>query len=259
MTVGLWAAGGDLMTTGGMLGKQHVLLLGASGDLGLAMAERFLAEGAMVTGTAARHPERLQPLSEKFGEAFRAIPLDVTDPASLETALETVKGLTPPDAMVYNIGITRDGPALGLEDSDWNTVIEVNLSGAFRATRTFGRLFFRQKRGRLLFVSSVAGQRGGRGQANYAAAKGGLEAFVRSLAVDLAPRGILVNAIAPGPVESKMTTDVMATAGDEVLRRIPLGRLARPGEVAALAAHLLAPDLTYLTGQTIAIDGGFRG
>lgn len=243
----------------GLLAKQHILLLGASGALGLAMAERFLTEGATVTGTASRHPERLEPLSTRFGAAFRALTLDIRDPASIDQAVTMVKEHGSPDAVVYNIGIIRDGPALGLEDDDWNTVIDINLTGAFRATRAFGRLLFRQKRGRLLFISSIAGQHGGRGQANYAAAKSGLEGFVRSLAVDLAPRGILVNAIAPGPVESPMTTDVMALAGEEVLRRIPLGRLARPDEVAALAAHLLSPDLTYLTGQIIAIDGGYHG
>ena len=109
----------------------------------------------------------------------------------------------------------------------------------------------------MLFIGSVAGAKGGRGQTNYAASKAGLEGFVRSLAADLAPRGILVNGLAPGPVESRMTADVMRLAGDEVRQRLLLKRLARPEEIAAAAAHLLSPDMTYLTGQIIAVDGGF--
>ncbi len=243
-------------TSFGLLTGQRIVLIGASGDLGRAMTTRLLAEGARVMATANRHPERLDAVAGT-GTTLTTVQLDVTDDGAIEAAATEAAKAGPLDAVIYNAGVTRDGPVLGLEDEDWQAVMTVNLQGAFRVARHFGKLLFRQRRGRLLFVSSVAGQKGGRGQANYAASKAGLEALVRSLAAEMAPRGVLVNAIAPGPVESKMTADVMREAGAEVLRHIALGRLAQPDEIAAVAAHLLAPDMTYITGQTIAIDGGF--
>lgn len=241
-----------------MLEGTRVLLVGGSGDIGLAMSRRFLAEGATLIATGNSHPEGLQALAAEAGDRLRLQTMDVTSLDSIQGAYDSVTAEGGLDALVYNAGIIRDGPTLGIEEEDWLKVIDVNLNGAFRVAKVFGRIFFRQRRGRMLFVSSVAGQRGGRGQANYASSKAGLEGFVRSLAADMAPRGILVNAIAPGPVESRMTRDVMNVAGDEVLRKIALKRLAQPEEVASLAAHLLAPDLTYLTGQVVAIDGGFQ-
>ncbi len=242
----------------GMLQGLRIAVIGASGDLGRAMVERFLGEGATVVATAWSHPERLQEAFPEAGDRLKAETVDVTNEESVQELVAVVALGGDLHAVVYNAGIIRDQPVLGMEDDDWQRVLDVNLTGAFRVGRAFGKLFFRKKAGRLLFVSSVAGQQGGRGQANYAASKAGLEGFVRSLAADLAPRGVLVNAMAPGPIESRMTRDVMALAGEEVLRRIALKRLGQPGEVAALAAHLLAPDLTWLTGQVINIDGGFN-
>jgi 3-oxoacyl-[acyl-carrier protein] reductase len=238
-----------------LLSDQNLLLIGASGDLGTAMTERFLAEGAQVIATVNAHPERLGAFEAH--SRFRVLPLDVTSTAAFEAAYETVQSCGPLSAVVYNAGVTRDNPVLGMEDSDWETVLDVNLAGAFRAARTFGKLLFKQRQGRLLFVSSIAGTRGGRGQANYAASKAGLEALVRSLAVEMAPRGVLVNAIAPGPIASRMTRDVMQNAGDEVLRRLALKRLGEPAEIAGAVTHLLSPDFSFMTGQTIHVDGGF--
>ena len=240
-----------------MLTNTKILLIGASGDLGQAMSKRFLAEGAEVIGTSHRHPERLASFTGADGGRFQGLQMDVTKQESIDEAFKIIRESGPLHAMVYNVGITKDNPTLGMENEDWESVIDTNLNGAFRCTRTFGRLFFRQRSGRLLFISSVAGMKGGRGQANYAAAKAGLEGFIRSLAADMAPRGILVNGIAPGPVESLMTKDVMTLVGEAVLRQMVLKRLARPEEIAAAVAHVLSPDMTYLTGQTISIDGGF--
>jgi 3-oxoacyl-[acyl-carrier protein] reductase len=211
-----------------------------------------------VVATACSHPERLLTDFPAVGDRLAIERVDVTNEVSVQELAAAAGRGGDLYAVVYNAGIIRDQPVLGMEDEDWQRVLEVNLTGAFRVGRAFGKLFFRKKAGRLLFVSSVAGRQGGRGQANYAASKAGLEGFVRSLAADLAPRGVLVNALAPGPIESRMTRDVMTLAGEEVVRRIALKRLGQPAEVAALAAHLLAPDLTWLTGQVIAIDGGFN-
>ncbi len=211
-----------------------------------------------MVATACSHPERLLTDFPAVGDRLAIERVDVTNEVSVQELAAAAGRGGDLYAVVYNAGIIRDQPVLGMEDEDWQRVLEVNLTGAFRVGRAFGKLFFRKKAGRLLFVSSVAGRQGGRGQANYAASKAGLEGFVRSLAADLAPRGVLVNALAPGPIESRMTRDVMTLAGEEVVRRIALKRLGQPAEVAALAAHLLAPDLTWLTGQVIAIDGGFN-
>lgn len=242
----------------GMLAGQRIVVVGGSGDLGRAMVARFLAEGARVTATAHEHPERLADAFPDAGATLSCVTTDVTREESVQSLVTAVTAGGTVDGLVFNAGIVRDNPVLGMSDEDWQRVLEVGLTGGFRVGRAFGKVFFKRKAGRMLFVSSVAGRQGGRGQANYAAAKAGLEGFVRSLAADLAPRGVLVNAIAPGPVESRMTQDVMALAGDEVLRRVALRRLAQPGEVAALAAHLLAPDVTFLTGQVIGLDGGFN-
>ncbi len=245
------------MSTRRVLDGQNAIIVGASGDLGLAMVSRFLSEGARCVATSNRSPERLSDLKSANGDRLTTLAMDVKDGKSVQEAVTSLPPGFSPDILVYNSGITRDSPLLGMDETDWLDVIDVNLNGAFRVARAFGKLFFKKKSGRLLFVSSVAGQRGGRGQANYAASKAGLEALVRSLAADLAPRGVLVNAIAPGPVQSRMTRDVMNVAGDEVLRRIALKRLATPEEIAAAAVHILAPDMTYMTGQVIPVDGGF--
>ena len=246
------------MTAFKMLEGQRILVVGASGDIGRALVDRFLAEGARIIATAHLHPERLTTEFTSHGDSLAVELLDVTSEDSVQELVKKVSGGDELSAMVFNSGIIRDNPVLGMEDEDWLSVINVNLNGAFRVGRAFGKLFFRRKAGRMLFVSSVAGKQGGRGQANYAASKAGLEGFVRSLAADMAPRGVLVNAIAPGPVESRMTRDVMALAPEEVLRRVALKRLARPSEIASAAAHLLAPDMTFMTGQIIGIDGGFN-
>lgn len=241
-----------------MLQNQRIVLIGASGDLGLALTRRFLEAGASVFATAHRHPERLNDLSETAGGRLVTSRLDVASVEAMELAAQALPEGWKPTAVVFNTGVTADGPVLGMEDTDWERVINVNLNGAFRTAKAFGPLLFRQRAGKMLFISSVAGRQGGRGQANYAASKAGIEALVRSLAAEMAPRGVLVNAIAPGPLESAMTRDVMAQAGDDVLRRLALKRLGKPDEIAAFAAHLLAPDMTFATGQVFAVDGGFN-
>lgn len=242
-----------------MLNGQRILVIGGSGDLGRAFLGALLGHGALVDATCHRHPEALDPFAERFGGRFAAHELDVRDPeAAGDLADALAESGRVPDTLVYNAGITRDRPVLGMEDADLSDLVEVNLAGAFRVCRAFAPHMRRRRSGKIFLVSSAAGARGGRGQANYAATKAGLEALARSLAIELADRGILVNALAPGLLESRMSREVIEASGAEARARIALGRAGRPEEVASLLAHLCSPDVGYITGQTIAVDGGFK-
>jgi 3-oxoacyl-[acyl-carrier protein] reductase len=163
------------------------------------------------------------------------------------------------DILVNNAGITRDQLLLAMTEQDFREVIETNLCGAFNATRAVAQQMMLQKRGRIINISSVAGERGGRGQTNYAASKGGLNAFTRAAAIELASKNITVNAIAPGVIETEMSKEVMRRAQDQVLNHIPLKRLGTADEVASLVVFLASDDAAYITGEIIRVDGGFRG
>jgi 3-oxoacyl-[acyl-carrier protein] reductase len=146
-----------------------------------------------------------------------------------------------------------------MTEEDFRDVIETNLYGAFNGTRAVARQMMMQKRGRIINISSVAGERGGRGQTNYAASKGGLNAFTRAAAIELAPKNITVNAVAPGVIETAMSKEVLRRAQDIVLNHIPLKRLGTADEVASLVVYLATDDAAYITGEIIRVDGGFRG
>jgi 3-oxoacyl-[acyl-carrier protein] reductase len=163
------------------------------------------------------------------------------------------------DILVNNAGITRDQLLLAMSEQDFRDVVETNLYGAFNCTKAVAQQMMMQKRGRIINISSVAGERGGRGQTNYAASKGGLNAFTRAAAIELAPKNITVNAIAPGVIETEMSKEVMRRAQDQVLNHIPLKRLGTADEVAGLAVFLATDDAAYITGEIIRVDGGFRG
>jgi 3-oxoacyl-[acyl-carrier protein] reductase len=163
------------------------------------------------------------------------------------------------DILVNNAGITRDELLLSMSDKDWRDVIETNLYGAFNSTKAVAQQMMFQKKGRIINISSVAGERGGRGQTNYAASKGGLNAFTRAAAIELAPKNITVNAVAPGVIETEMSQEVMRRAKETVMNHIPLKRLGTCDEVASLVVFLASDDAAYITGQIIRVDGGFRG
>lgn len=242
-----------------MLKDKTALVVGASGDIGLEICSEFLKNRALVVATYRCGGARLDSLSEKFGTALVPKSLDVRDAAAVDRFAESLEadGLVP-DILIYNAGIVKDSPALGMEDSDWSEVIEINLTGAFRVARAVAKPMSLRKKGKIFFVSSVAGMKGGRGQANYAASKAGLEALARTLASELSRKNILVNSIAPGVIESRMSATLMESSSAEVLSKILLGRPGRPSEVARLIVHLSSDDVTYITGQTFNIDGGFK-
>jgi 3-oxoacyl-[acyl-carrier protein] reductase len=160
------------------------------------------------------------------------------------------------DILVNNAGIVRDNLLLSMELSDWERVHDVNLKGAFLCTRSAAELMMFQRSGKIINIASVSAVRGGRGQTNYAAAKGGLIAFTRSCAVELSGKGIQVNAVLPGMIVTDMSSRVRKTAGDEILKTIPCGRFGEPRDVANLVLFLASDRSNYITGQGIVVDGG---
>lgn len=237
-------------------------ITGAGRGIGRAIAERLAADhGARLFLTwRSREAD-----AEAAGEACRAAGaaevvlhrLDVRDGAAVTAAVEAcVERFGGIDVLVNNAGMTADGLVLTMKDDAWSDVLRTNLDGAFHAAKAAARHMLLQRRGRIVNLSSVAARRPNRGQANYAASKGAVEAFTRALAVELGPKGITVNAVAPGVIETEMSERIRSVAGKEIQKAIPLRRFGRSEEVAALVSFLAGPDAGYITGQVIGIDGG---
>lgn len=199
---------------------------------------------------------------EALGRRAHVVRADVTEPAAVAAMFTEIDGLVdnwePLEVLVCNAGITRDTLLGASEPSDFTDVISTNLYGVVHCCREASRRMMQRRRGCILNVSSVAGQRPGRGQSNYAASKGAVEAFTKALAVELAPRSIRVNAIAPGIIETAMTAELRAVAPDELLARVVMKRLGTAEEVARVAAFLCSDEASYVTGQVWNVDGGFK-
>jgi 3-oxoacyl-[acyl-carrier protein] reductase len=227
---------------------RSVLVTGGNRGIGRAIAEAFLAEGDHVAVTTR---------SGGAPEGALELKADVTDPEAIEAAFAAAEAAHGPvEVLVANAGITADTLVLRMSDEDWSSVIDTNLTGSFRFARRAAKGMLRQKRGRIILISSVVGLLGSPGQVNYAASKAGLVGMARSLARELGPRSITANVVAPGYVETEMTA-VLSDAQKEAIReQVPLGRYADPAEVAGAVLWLASPSAAYVTGAVIPVDGG---
>ncbi len=239
------------------------LVTGASRGLGKAIALELAAEGARVTvnymKSAAQAEEVVKEIISRGGTAA-AVQADITSLPEVETMVDGLyEQCGRIDILVNNAGVTKDELLLSMTPEDWELVIKTNLGGLFNCTKAVAKYMMVQKSGRIINISSVAGERGGRGQSNYAASKGGINAFTRSVAMELAPKKVTVNAVAPGVVETEMSSTVIRRAKDIILDSVALKRLGQPEEIAKVVAFLASDDASYITGEVIRVDGGFRG
>ena len=247
------------MTDPFSLEGRTALVTGASRGIGEAIARRFAEHGARLE-LAARTEEALESLAGELASAGAeavALPLDLADHEAVADRLGSLpEGFAEIDVVVNNAGITADNLLLRMGLDDWRRVLDTNLTGAFAVTKALARGMVRRRWGRVISVSSVVGLMGNAGQANYAAAKAGLVGFSKSLARELASRGITVNVIAPGYIETAMTAALAEGARDELLGAIPLGRIGTVDDVALAALYLASEAGGYVTGQTLNVSGG---
>jgi len=238
---------------------EKALVTGASRGIGAAIALE-LARGGAEVALLARSLEGLQATAQAIQEAggtAHCLAADVGDGPQLEAAIaEAHKQMGRLDILVNNAGITRDRLIIQMKDDDWDQVIQVNLRSAFVASKAAAKIMLRQKSGRIIQISSVIGVIGNAGQANYAASKAGTIGLVKSLAKELGSRSITVNAVAPGYVETDMTSVLSEKVRESVLGQIPLGRIGSAGDIAPLVRFLAGPGSSYITGQVFHVDGG---
>ncbi|WP_417318108.1 3-oxoacyl-[acyl-carrier-protein] reductase [Emcibacter sp.] len=232
------------------------LVTGASGGLGAAIARALHAQGAKVALSGTR-VEPLEALAAELGEGAYVVPANLSDPesvAALPKAAEEVLGQI--DILVNNAGITRDNLAMRLKDEDWDLVQQVNLKAAFKLSQAMLRGMMKRRFGRIINITSVVGVTGNPGQTNYAASKAGLIGMSKSLAQEVASRGITVNCLAPGFIESPMTDVLDEGQKERILTSVPMGRLGQAQEIASGVVYLASEEAGYVTGQTLHVNGG---
>ena len=238
------------------LSGRKALVTGASGGIGEAVARALHAQGATV-GLHGTRVEKLEALAGDLGERVKIFPANLSERSEVkDLAAKAESELEGVDILVNNAGITRDGLFVRMSDEDWDTVLEINLTAAFRLTRELTHPMMRRRSGRIINISSVVGVTGNPGQANYCASKAGLIGLSKSLAQEIAGRGITVNCVAPGFIESAMTDKLNEKQRDSILGAIPMKRMGAGEEVASAVVYLASHEAAYVTGQTIHVNGG---
>jgi len=241
------------------LENQIAVVTGAGRGIGRAIALKFASEGADVVcvSRTVENSEKVAGEVRALGRKAWALAVDVSDSAAVSAAAEKILAdCGKVDILINNAGVTRDGLLMRMSDADWDTVLNTNLKGAFLFTKAFTRAFVKQRSGRIINVASIIGLIGNAGQSNYAASKAGLIGFTQSVAKELGSRGVTVNALAPGFIETDMTAALSAELKAELLKRIPLNALGQPEDIAHAALFLASPGARYVTGQVITVDGG---
>lgn len=241
------------------LASQIAVVTGAGRGIGRAIALKFAGEGADIAcvSRTAENAEKVAAEIRLLGRRAWACAADVADAAAVAAAAEKIiQDAGKVDILVNNAGITRDGLIMRMSEADWDAVLNTNLKGAFLFTQAFSRGFLKQRSGRILNISSVIGLMGNAGQCNYSASKAALIGFTKSIAKEFASRGVTVNALAPGFIETDMTAVLTPEMKNELLQRIPLRSLGQTDDIAEAALFLVSPGARYITGQVLAVDGG---
>ncbi len=241
------------------LENEIALVTGASRGIGKAIALALGARGATVIGTAtsAGGAEKISEYLLAEGIKGKGIELNVTEQVSIDAVLDAVqKEFGVPTILVNNAGITRDNLLMRMKDDEWDAIIDTNLKSVYRMSKSCLRGMTKARKGRIISIASVVGAMGNAGQTNYAAAKAGIFGFTKALAREVGARGITVNSVAPGFIDTDMTRALADEHKEALLKQIPLNRLGQPEEIAAAVAFLASPEAAYITGETLHVNGG---
>ena len=241
------------------LTNKVAIITGASQGIGKGMAETFSKAGAHVA-CVSRNKDNLKSVTDSLIKNGGEASFYTCDVSSLDAFQNTIKEIAKNhgsvDILVNNAGVCKDKLIMRMSEDDWNKVININLNGAFNGIKAVSQIMIKQRTGRIINISSIVGLIGNPGQANYAASKAGLIGLSKSAAKELAPRGITVNAIAPGYIATDMTDQITDQAKESLITKIPLGRIGSPSDIAASALFLASDEAGYITGQTLTVDGG---
>jgi len=236
--------------------KKLAIVTGASRGIGRAIAERLLADGFFVIGTATSD-SGADAISAYLGDNGKGFKLNVADAADIDLFIKTVdESYGTPAVLVNNAGITRDNLLMRMKDEDWDAIINTNLTSIFRMSKAVMRGMMKARYGRIINISSVVGSTGNAGQANYAAAKAGMVGFAKSMAKEIGSRGITVNTVAPGFIDTDMTKELPEEVKKNLLSAIAVGRLGQPEEIAHAVSFLASEQASYITGETLHVNGG---
>ncbi len=238
------------------LSGKCALVTGASGGIGRAIAVQLKGQGAVV-GLSGTRVEALQALASELGEGAHVVPADLsTEEGAAQLIADATQAMGGIDILVNNAGLTRDTLAMRMKDEDWQTVLDVNLTSAFRLSKACLRGMMKARWGRIIGITSIVGVTGNAGQTNYAASKAGMIGMSKSLAQEVASRGITVNCIAPGFIATPMTDELTEEQQQGILQAIPAGKMGAPEDIASAVVYLSSEEAAYVTGQTLHVNGG---